>query len=193
MNILVQKCVVKTRNVLPVTTTCHKDRSNGSMFLLLENNFHAILMSIQHVFFSTSTYYDLVWLSFLLDLTKNAGKSWHFFYLSFSILLLKFLTLPLTVLVCLRKFPTSSDFIWRKYNFILHSKFNRLNSLKEFQDWQDYSHLIGFYHVSRNGIGIKSRAPSPLCNPMLVPLIIEFLYHGLRKNVPFTQTKIEWF
>ena len=71
-------------------------------------------MSIQHVFFSTSTYFDLVWLNFLLDLTKNVGKSWDFLYLSFSILLLKFLTLPLTVPVCLRKFPTSSDFIWRK-------------------------------------------------------------------------------
>ena len=101
-------------------------------------------MSIQHVFFSTSTYFDLVWVNVLLDLTKNAGKSWYFLYLSFSILLLKFLTLPLTVLICLRKFPTSSDFIWRKWNFILHSKFNRLNSLKDFRIgkiiviWLDY-------------------------------------------------------
>jgi hypothetical protein len=35
-------------------------------------------------------------------------------YLSFSILLLKFLTLPLIVPGCLRVVPTSSDFIWRK-------------------------------------------------------------------------------
>ena len=124
------------------------NKSNGNMFLQLEKNFHAIPMSIQHFFFSTSTYFDLVWHSFLLDLTKNAGKSWHFLYLSFCILLLKFLTLPLTVPVCLRKFPTWSDFIWRKYNFILHSKFNRLNSLKDFR--------IGKITVvwSRNRIGI---------------------------------------
>jgi hypothetical protein len=48
-------------------------------------------------------------------------------------LLLKFLTLPLIVSGCLRVVPTSSDFIWRKENFISHSKFSRLISFQDFR------------------------------------------------------------
>ena len=41
-----------------------------------------------------------------------------------------------------------------KVEFHTPFKIQQTQQFKGFQDWQDYNRLIGFYHVSGNGIGI---------------------------------------